>query len=547
MRSHKESSTEMRSVLRQWWSSLRPMVRWGCVLPVVIVHVVLILFTLTRPPMSADGLFYHIPLQVQWLDADQLSLWPGLWNRCMPANCELWQFFFTSLRVEPLIELALVPIGLLLALIVAGMARRLGSNLQGATIAAVFALLVPMVALQMYSAYVDMFGSAFLMGGLYWLMFASSNGRDRRGRTCAVGLAGLSTGVAAGTKLGFLSWSALIFAMLVIAMIWQMRSRRSNMAYSAVSLGRMSLVFLSAALLGGGFWYLRNYYHTGWPLYPMQLKIAGHTLGSFMPLNLFGVYSEYRGLRSLLYPWFEWHALHPTLHRFTAAHGLGPAVATFVIPVICLLTARWRRSCNKDEATNAGLMLVFFAAGVALFVFLFRSYPRFALPMFVSMIAGAGLLVGMFGRIHPRSVQTLCVAVTLSAGLMVMFWPVRDFSRRVGDGLWARHEVYGIPELFDSLPQGTTVLNLESGSLNFPLMGRDWSNRVLDGFTLGPTADQPVLTRRQLSNHGVEIVYHRGDDPPPFGADVEYEVMYDDADDPGRHATTAVTRVYRIH
>ncbi len=122
------------------------------------------------------------------------------------------------------------------------------------------ALSVPALSDQAGEARNDIVGAFFLLAAVAVVVNATSwaagdgtGGRDRGPAPGAVAVAGLAAGLAVGTKLNF----ALPCAALVVglALIVPPRRRRGTL-----------LLGTFAALLGGGYWYLRNLLHSGNPL-----------------------------------------------------------------------------------------------------------------------------------------------------------------------------------------------------------------------------------------------------------------------------------------
>jgi hypothetical protein len=113
------------------------------------------------------------------------------------------------------------------------------------------ALSVPAMADQAGEARNDIVGIFFLLAAVAVALNAW-NGRDRL-PVGALVVAGLAAGLAAGTKLNFL----LPAAVLVLGLPTLANRGERTRAYVAS---------VSAALLGGGYWYLRNLAHTGNPL-----------------------------------------------------------------------------------------------------------------------------------------------------------------------------------------------------------------------------------------------------------------------------------------
>ena len=509
-----------------FWRRLSPTAMVVMVLPIVLLHGFLLFEAFFRPPFAFDGLRYHLPLIVRWIRAGQLVMVPGAWQFCSPSNGELWQMFFASTGIERIIEPSLFPIGLLLAAIVAGIARELGASRTGAFICSLFALACPMIGLQMYSSYVDMFGATFVVGSLYWLLRLVRHTPTGRQRIAYGLLSGLSIGVAIGTKFSFAVWAAVVGICLVIVFLSLWR----HDAVSSTPIAHRQrwiwvVAFVLAMPIGSGYWFFRSAYHTGWFLYPMQLRIAGQVVGTGLPADTMVADLKREGWHTLVYPWVEWKRAG---YSYTVDNGLGPPFAVFaVIGVAYLLFQRHRWPVPSKRLVRL-LVIGFIVVGIILFVEVCFSYARYALPLWALMIAASAPLVDLLLRMRPRSsVVLLSLTLTLSAAMMGL-WPAKTLVGRILDGDMSRAYAYQIPALFDTLPPGTVVLDLHTAGTSYPLLGAGWRNHVIENLVAEAWGLQPPLDSTKLEAHKVDIVHMRGQGPPPFTPDVVYDTIYDD-------------------
>lgn len=500
-----------------WLNGLTPGLLFFAV-PVLALHVFLFVDALLRPPLSFDGLFYHLPLIVHWLNTGQLSMLPDIFQACGPANGELWQALFVATRIECLIELAMFPIGLFLAAVVAGLARELGARRRGALICSLMVLASPMVALQMYGSYVDMFGTAFLLGSFYWVL------RCLRRRTqfqVEASLAGLSLGVALGTKGSLLPWVLPVALAFAIAAYFAFRSEAGD---KFRKLGSVLWPFVVCMPICSAFWYVRNTWETGWPLYPLKLHLFGRDVGAgilkseicndLVKLN--------PGWISLGYPWGEWKNAG---YSYSLDNGLGPMFAVFVAAGLVYLIFRAFRGLRRERRLRNVLVFGFVVIGAVLFVKVCFSYPRYALPLWVILFAAMGPAISLLEWRHPRGSKLLLGTTIALSVAMVGLWPFKSLVGRVLDGQMGRAATYGVPELFDHLPSGTVVLNMASTANNYPLLGIDWTNEVIDANHAIREGLTRPLTQEKLDSHQVEIVFARDSDRPEqlFAPGIVYE------------------------
>ncbi|MGD8451879.1 MAG: hypothetical protein PVJ57_08675 [Phycisphaerae bacterium] len=524
---------------RRWRLRLSRVLLLTVALPVALLHVGLLIEGALRPPIGADGLFYHLPNVVRWLAHGRLDIVPGLVHPSTSGNGDVWMMLFAATRVEPLIELSFVPFGPLLALTVVLIARELGARRHGAVTAGLLVLATPMISLQMYSSYVDLFGTTFLAVGVYYLLRmlrATGYKPVPQGNTRHIVVAGLSLGVAIGTKLPFLVWSGPIVAGLLAVLAWRWWHSRQRRVLT------LAIVFILMMIPGGAFWYLRALCQTGWIFYPVQVTIAGHTFGEGLATE--GLVSVPRpGLPSLAYPWFEWKN---SGYNYSEGSGVGPHLPVFAAVGLLYLLLRRRRGRSRPPCPATWTILGLIALGYTLELTLFQSHPRYAFPLWTLLLAASAPLLGLLlRRAAPLTVPLLCLTVCLSVA-MTGLWSAKRLLGRVRDGDLSRAYLYEIPPVIDTLPPGTVVLNLGEVTANYPLLGAAWTNVVLSPKTAVVYGLTPPLTHEALAARGVDVVYMRGDGPPPFADDVEFHTIFDNCHDPDRRPTTIPTRIYGV-
>lgn len=205
---------------------------------------------LLRPPLSWDGLMYHLYLTASWLQQGDLGLvgarGPTTAYLFSPANGSLWTWWWMAPSHSELwVNLAHLPSWLLLGLATGAFARELGARRHW-PVAAFLAVLTPTVLRFLATQYVDVMTAACLVAAS---VFAARWMRrpDRRDAL----LAGVAIGLAAGTKVvglafaGVLAPLALALALFPRPASWRRRAPQ------------VALVLLVALALGS-FFYVRN-------------------------------------------------------------------------------------------------------------------------------------------------------------------------------------------------------------------------------------------------------------------------------------------------
>jgi hypothetical protein len=204
----------------------------------------------------ADTLWYHMPLATKFVQTGHLGTIfhfdPIFFASFYPANSEVAHavgiLAFSRDIVSPLMNLGWLALGLLSAYCV-GRPYRVGPvSLIGGAIALGSQQLVEF---QAGEALNDITGVAFLLAGVAILVNAYASA-DRR-PAAAVAVVGLAAGIAAGIKLSFLAPVGALFVGVVVI------ARHGERL-------RTALWFGVPALLGGGYWYLRNLVAIGNPI-----------------------------------------------------------------------------------------------------------------------------------------------------------------------------------------------------------------------------------------------------------------------------------------
>jgi len=291
------------------------------------------------PDSKNDGLWYHNPTlhfwalsgRIHWITADYEPFWTDLvnysWNGYLKGVEAIGFLFLRAVPVSRFlngINLVIIPLG---CLGIASLTRFLGAGRFPAILAGVLFLFVPNVICHAFDLYIDASAASF-----YIALFAVSafafrsleNGGDPKNLIHALGCA---LGLALGSK-----GTAVVLIPLVpllLGIYWGRAVRRFGIS------ARRGVVFIGLVLFGAflvaGYWYLRNYIHTGSPLYPIGLRVAGRTVfpgvevSSQFPPPDTPLIKEWPQILRVLYSWLdnpaEWHlALTEVSHN---SGGLG--------------------------------------------------------------------------------------------------------------------------------------------------------------------------------------------------------------------------------
>lgn len=205
-----------------WPAGIEPIRRTGCPLESIPTYVLIsaglvgaayllaAVNLCTSFPEGIDALAYHLPLSVRWLQQGSLGLpASGGWRFSLPGNGEILALLAPSTGKQWLAPLFNWFSCVVLALSLYALVRRLtaGTRAHG-LLAVLIALSLSPVFFQTFSAFVDLFGTAFLLAGAVLFLHRyssldSDTGTPKLSRSVLV-LSGLSCGITLGDKAHFL-------------------------------------------------------------------------------------------------------------------------------------------------------------------------------------------------------------------------------------------------------------------------------------------------------------------------------------------------------
>lgn len=216
----------------------------------------------------SDGPIYHLYFAVRWWRAGRLILVAAPFGEnaatYFPANGDLWfTWLITAWGGDRLARIGQTPFLLLAALAAHGLARSAGASRSASAIATCwFASSTPLLIFSFTPNVDSIFIAGLLLAGYFFQRFALDHEPWP-----ALGLGALAAGLAMGTKaVGVVFVPPVLAFGLVLA--WRASgSRRLKIL--------RSLVVVLVPLATGGYWFFRNAWLTGNPLYPLQVALLG--------------------------------------------------------------------------------------------------------------------------------------------------------------------------------------------------------------------------------------------------------------------------------
>ncbi len=414
---------------------------------------------LSSYPQGGDGVGYHLPVAVRWLQDRSLTMPAShTWAYCLPGNAEIGMMLLLATGWQSgvfLYSLIAAAIGIAATF---SLAYRFSANHQGAALATLMLSTVPIIQYQAFDCYIDLFGAGFILAGL--ALFLSRHERpdrltDSQWYLIAITLAGCSCGIAIGTKPTYYVYGGIFLVGVVLTLLYERKGRGEGRATAA-----LLALLIASVLIPSGFWYLRALLETGNPLYPLRVEVAGTTLfdglapSQITPPNYDLNFVRFRS-EWLTYPWTEYKRVG---YNYGLESGLGAAWATFV-PLGMLYTAvglfRTRRSWATAE--RMALMTGFVILVVLWWIGL-RRMPRFGIPLIALSCVLAAPMFALLQRSESAVFRWLLVASCATSCVVSAYNPLHELLGRVRLKRWDRPFVYGYPKQIDALPEGTRLL-----------------------------------------------------------------------------------------
>jgi hypothetical protein len=250
-----------------------PLLATGFVIVVLLVGLRMLAHVWFLSPYVWDTLTYHLPKVADWVQYGKLVALPTPVTRSYwPANFELFQTWFVLFfHHDFLIEAAGLPFYLLAILSVYSSGRSLElSRSWSASLAVIYAL-TPSILMNAVSCKNDMAVAAFYLFSLA-VMLDFRRHKDRAGSHAVVIAAAIL--MAIGTK----PYMVFILPGLILVGLWCFRSgHTSSKQIRGQDNSFLGACFLlTAALILGSYWYIRNYWIFENPFYPVDFRLFGH-------------------------------------------------------------------------------------------------------------------------------------------------------------------------------------------------------------------------------------------------------------------------------
>lgn len=472
----------------------------------------------TSFPKGVDALSYHIPLALRWLQEGTLRV-PAdkAWQLSLPGNGEIVQMLALATGRQSLTALGSWISGVALAIAAYPLALGFSNGRKAPAFAAILVVFtIPMIEFQVFSAYVDLFGTAFLFAAVALFahryrapLVSEPTTRSQSFSHAAVVVSALACGLSLGTKTTFLPYCVL-FMGAAVYVLWKERRIHHQ------PVPRLLSVFLLAILLPSVFWPIRALQATGNPLYPTPVSVGSHVIfPGYQPQAKLLIdeppggsakHGDQKFVRRpsewLVYPWTEWlnsFGVFPTVYG--EASGLGGAFASFVIVGVGFLAYQCAVGWQKVAAVARTALLAWLVL-LLLWFFAMHRVLRFGLPIWVLACLLAVPAMAVLMKTCPRASAVLFVCAISTTCAVSSLVPFHSFVGNLLSRRWSRADAYGYPKFIDELPPGTCILNdTRLREKDFALAGNGLTNRVVTAFE----APQE-LTAEFLSSRKIDLV-----------------------------------------
>ena len=345
---------------------------WPALIGVLTTALLRLFIAWKVPPEGWDGLGYHLPIVVSWLQRGNFDL-RGLvgpqpyfaWNGELAAT---WLALLNgNLDWAKLVQVLSLPV---LAAAGAVLGRRL-AGLRWAWPCAVALPAIPVVLIQAGLPYVDALYASFWLAAI-----AAALGLAVSGRNIYLWAFAVALGLSLGTKSTF--FFLVPPALLLIAAL------KKSPLRPRLTLGRSAVCLALVALAGAGA-YIRNLVLTGNPMFPFGLSIAGAPIFkgivslSEMPAGIerWFVPSSWAWI---VYPF--WETVRGTV-GYTHLNGFGPL---FALGWLLLPMAFWQAWKRREGMTLAFLGLI------PLVLLLFFTMQPVRIPRYIIFLAPLPIL-----------------------------------------------------------------------------------------------------------------------------------------------------------
>lgn len=356
---------------------------------ILVFSLVKLLINLVNPPFGWDSLNYHFVFPVEWLKQGNLNTPITVFDDPSPSYYPingslfyLWLIF--PIKNVSLADLGQLPFFILSFLATYSISRKIGINRKFSFYSASLFLLIPNFFKQLSVAYVDVMVTGLFLTCIVYLFLLTIEFSLRY-----VLLYSMSLGLLIGTKTVAFPYSILL---IIPFMLILFRNRKN--AY-------LLLIALLITGILGGFSYIRNFFETGNPLYPLEFKLFGDTI--------------FRGVMDMTTYRAHFKPEDYRLSKLLFHEGLGLQSLLFILPAtfLALPLALWKRKTKRE--------IIYFSILPVLIYLIYRYIIPLANTRYLYPLFGTGIICAFFVierlKIHKTIIDILvflCALISMS-------------------------------------------------------------------------------------------------------------------------------------
>lgn len=418
----------------------------------VILFVVLVKYFVASLQIvtESDSLVYHMPFVARWFQLGHI--WEPYFTAYAgplgyyPSNYELFLMWFVmpfhSDVLVNLVNFFLYPFFFILFYLVL---RQFSVRSDLALLMTFVGTCIPVLLRQLGMPQNDLFFMLFFLYSIYfWFSFL----RHQKG--LYLGLLGLALGVFFGTKYTGVPGALPLF-IFSLASVFYVSFKAKNALKALV---KYLPLFVLLFLVGGAFWYLRNFINTGNPFFPIDVHVLGFTL-----------FDGYKGLTEKVFE--EALVSHigevGLLTKLVDAFALSAGFISLIIPLFFVIALGITlvliyKSYKKNKAAQKSLIhFLFFIILIPVYVWIYvhapytyiHIYPnvRYALP---AILLGMLMLgkIATFHKVFFRPIVFFFLASFFSYIFFILPFQSR-FLSHTNDYVWFDVKlVFENPDLF---------------------------------------------------------------------------------------------------
>lgn len=339
-------------------------------IPFLALFLLRYFYALFQVPIEYDSISYHLPFVVEWYKSHSLmqiyySVFTGPVGY-YPSNFELFELWSAlPFGKDFLVNLINIPLVAFLIVSVYLIAKNLFIKPVNSWIAVGFLLYIPIVPHFFGFTHVDLFFTVVFLTSIFFL--------QEFWTTKSLGdliLCGLSFGFFIGTK--YLGIPYVLPLLLISSIAILLHFFRTK-----IKILLAFLILAGTSLLGGGFWYLRNYLNSGNPIFPTEISLFGHKIfEGYLHLT------EKIFLLSLSYNVNDYAKLKEFLHGFFEKVGMHmPIIVLFIVILslfILILAVKYsikkiNKTLGKKILTDLIIGLILMASAIYYFYFYWQT------------------------------------------------------------------------------------------------------------------------------------------------------------------------------